>query len=182
MRKGGGKNKGSQFERDICRQLSLWLTNGASDSVFWRTSNSGGRATTRSKKGKTTENQYGDICAIEEIGKKFLRLFTVEIKRGYNKHTVQDLFDLEDPSKSMYASWIEQAKESARLADTYWMIIIKRDRRQTVVLHNGADLSKENQSIIFTSLGFCRLTTLEYFLLSHEEDAASMREEANYKG
>jgi len=40
--------KGGEFERDISRFLSRWWTYGERDDVFWRTSASGARATTRS--------------------------------------------------------------------------------------------------------------------------------------
>ena len=75
--------KGSQFERDICRELSIWWTQGERDDIFWRTSGSGARATTRAKKGDATANSAGDIGYLDEIGKPFLDYFMVELKRGY---------------------------------------------------------------------------------------------------
>jgi len=45
MRKGGGKAKGASFERDICRRLSLWVSAGKQEDVFWRSAMSGGRST-----------------------------------------------------------------------------------------------------------------------------------------
>ena len=51
MRKGGGKAKGSSFERLICKELSLWITGGEHQDVFWRSAMSGGRSTVAMKKG-----------------------------------------------------------------------------------------------------------------------------------
>ena len=79
-RKRKGKNKGPQFERQFSKELSLWWTDGKDDSVFWRTQSSGARATIRTKQGKRTDGQYGDIAAMNEDGKKLLRLFTFSLK------------------------------------------------------------------------------------------------------
>jgi hypothetical protein len=137
--------KGSQFERDICRQLSLWWTNGESDSVFWRTSNSGGRATVRSRKGLKTKNHYGDIMAVDPIGEPFLNFFTVELKRGYNRHSIADLLDQDKP---LYLQWIKKAcKEVTEAGSKHWLLIVKRDRRETIVmmpLHAAETISNNN--------------------------------------
>ena len=45
MRKGGGKEKGSSFERLVCKRMSMWLSKGERDDLFWRSAMSGGRAT-----------------------------------------------------------------------------------------------------------------------------------------
>src|SRR5262245_2386383 len=49
--------KGSKFERDLCRQLSLWWSDGKRDDVFWRASQSGGRAKFRGRRGLQTHGQ-----------------------------------------------------------------------------------------------------------------------------
>ena len=36
--------KGSEFEREMCKCLSLWWTDSKRDDVFWRSAQSGGRA------------------------------------------------------------------------------------------------------------------------------------------
>lgn len=64
MRKGGGKGKGSSFEREVCTKLSLWLTKGVSVDVFWRAAMSGGRATVA----KGMVRQSGDITAVAPEG------------------------------------------------------------------------------------------------------------------
>src|SRR5271166_5739903 len=105
--------KGSQFERDICRKLSLWWTQDQSppnDAVFWRTSNSGGRATTRKKLGKKTKGQYGDITAIDPIGQPLIDFVTIEIKRGYNKASIIDLLDKQGKGTSQYEKWFKTVK------------------------------------------------------------------------
>ena len=64
MKPGKGKAKGSSFEREVCKKLSLWLTGGKSEDVFWRSAMSGGRATVA--KGKV--RQTGDITSVSPEG------------------------------------------------------------------------------------------------------------------
>ena len=128
--------KGPKFERWLCEQLSRWWTNGERTDVFWRTSSSGGRATTRSKSGQKTKGQYGDICATDPIGQPLLDLLTIEVKRGYNKYTIADLLDRpEGAAKQKYEQWITKAIHDHEQAGSFsWMLIVKRDRRQPIVL------------------------------------------------
>lgn len=76
MRKGGGKGKGSGFEREICTKLSLWLTKGASVDCFWRSAMSGGRATVN----KGAVRQAGDITAVAPEGHVLTDQVYVECK------------------------------------------------------------------------------------------------------
>ncbi len=127
--------KGSQYEREICRSLSLWWTEGADDDVFWRTSQSGGRATTRKKKGLAADTHSCDICAIKPIGQDFLRAFAPEIKRGYKGASIADLMDSPLIIKNIhYESWILQADEARENSGAlYWMIIHRRDQREATI-------------------------------------------------
>ena len=80
MRRGGfGKRKGSGFEREICKILSLWVSGGHKEDVFWRSAMSGGRATVHHRKG-TAIRQAGDICAVAPEGHEFSEAWFVECK------------------------------------------------------------------------------------------------------
>ena len=136
MAKGHGK--GGQFERDVCRQLSLWWSDGTNDDWFWRSSQSGGRATQRAKKGQTTINAAGDIAAQCGEAQVLLDYVTLELKRGYPRISVADLY--EKTSGGFY-DFIDQAKRSASLAGSpYWCVIHKRDRRDAVIVLPAAAL------------------------------------------
>jgi hypothetical protein len=76
MRAGGGKAKGGAWERVVAKRLSLWITNGKSQDVFWRSAMSGGRATVA--RGKV--RQAGDICAVAEEGNEFSETYFIECK------------------------------------------------------------------------------------------------------
>lgn len=134
--KGGGSSaKGSSYERDFCRRLSLWWTGDARDDVFWRTSGSGARAKVRGKAGADTYGQHGDVAATDPVGGMLLDKFTIELKRGYAGTTIHDLVD--KPSNGAvqgFERFLAQTIESARQARTKgWLLVTRRDRRVEMV-------------------------------------------------
>ena len=80
MKQGGGKQKGGQFERDVCKMLSLWVSDRTNDDLFWRSAMSGGRATVRAQKGKSTASGHGDITAVTPGGNSLTNHFVIECK------------------------------------------------------------------------------------------------------
>lgn len=80
MRKGGGKSKGATWERQVCRELSLWISGGKQEGIFWRSAMSGGRATIAARKGKRLDAQVGDISCIHPLGMAFADRFMAECK------------------------------------------------------------------------------------------------------
>lgn len=129
--------KGGAYEREVCKLLSLWWSRGKADDLFWRSSNSGGRATVRAKKGKRTAGHAGDITATSPAGRKLIERITFEVKRGYNtRANLHALFDLRprNDATQMYEEWINQARRAAGKADSpYWCIIHRRDGRQATM-------------------------------------------------
>ena len=132
-------SKGSSFEREICKQLSTWWSKGiegaARDDVFWRSSQSGGRATQRAKFGKRTSGSYGDINAVDPIGQPLLRYFTFELKRGRSHGLPADLIDCK-PTKKVrpFEKALVQALTAAELAGSFtWALICKPDRREVMI-------------------------------------------------
>lgn len=76
-----GKAKGSAFERVICKKLSLWVTDGERQDVFWRSAMSGGRATVANRlQNGIMVRQAGDICAVGPEGHAFVTAWYVECK------------------------------------------------------------------------------------------------------
>lgn len=127
------KSKGNSFEREICKKLSLWLSNNKMDDVFWRTSNSGGRYTSRKKVGKTTENQIGDIGLNSDFepGKKFLEKFVVECK-FYKSLDFWGLI-LENKSSDVFNFWCKLLVESDNV-EKHPLLIYKTNNRPILVL------------------------------------------------
>lgn len=129
------KAKGSQFERDIARRLSIWwMNNTAQDDIFWRTDSSGGRSTQRAKAGKTTQNATGDIASRCAEGDLFVKHFVIEIKRGYNKLDPLTLLDKPENKHHIFLDWwVKLDLECLRDNAAWPMLIFKRDRVETCV-------------------------------------------------
>jgi hypothetical protein len=131
-------SKGAAFERTVCSQLSLWWTqdlNPPRDDVFWRTSQSGGRATERMKKNVTTAYSSGDVTFIDPIGQPFIDALMIELKRGYTSEIA--ILDFLDKSKGqpILAKWWDKAvKEKTEAGRKYPMLIFKRDRHKICML------------------------------------------------
>lgn len=130
-----GKSKGNAFEREIAKQLSVWWTAGERNDVFWRSQNSGARATQRSNQNQTTAGQYGDICAADPIGKSLTDLMIIEIKRGYNNQTMHAQVDkMGYHAETQWDKWISNLLEMSDSSGVpYWCVIHKRDQRETMI-------------------------------------------------
>ena len=127
--------KGPNFERDICKQLSLWWTDEERDDVFWRTSGSGARATTRRKKNIKTKYEYGDVAFTDPLGQPLIDTFLIELKRGYSNISILDFLDKKSGKDTLILQWWKKAEEERKFAKRkYSMIIFRRNRREACVL------------------------------------------------
>lgn len=131
MSRGG--LKGGKFERDLCRLLSLWWTEGKHDDVFWRTAGSGSRAKTRSKTGRRTFGQEGDIQAVHPVGRPLLDLLTIEAKRGYSQHPAFECIDQKGISFFEDKFLRQTMKDASNAGTRFWMLIHQRDKRKACV-------------------------------------------------
>jgi hypothetical protein len=140
-----GSLKGGEYERELSRTISLWwsqdnpLCPEPDDLIFWRSTQSGGRATTRAKKGKKADLHCADLCAINPIGEPLLKVLLIESKRGYPKATLNLLIDKPDTKKSVdldsYEQWFAKAEvDRQRSGALYWAIIHRRDGRQALMI------------------------------------------------
>lgn len=131
--------KGGDFEREVAKLLSRWWSKGLEgkerDDIFWRTSQSGGRATQRKKFGKETFGSYGDIAAVDPLGAPLLKLFTIELKRGSSHGSPGDLLDFKDDNKCHpWMKCLQQTIKSRVCAGSFgWMMVCRRDRRRAMV-------------------------------------------------
>ena len=127
-------SKGSAFEREICKQLSLWWTGGARDDVFWRSQASGARATMRRRKKQETAGQYGDIAATDPIGHPLTERITFELKRGYAHSCPFDALDSATTATQQFTGFLKQAIVAAASAETpFWALISRRDRHAAII-------------------------------------------------
>ncbi len=147
-------SKGSQFERHVCKQLSMWWSGGERDDIFWRSSQSGGRATQRAKSGKSTYGSYGDIASVDPVGEPLLKLFTIELKRGKSHGTVMELIDSPpSPVQKPFEKTLVQAFQGCVAADSHgWMLICRRDYKIPMVYADTTALRLLGDSIPFALL------------------------------
>jgi hypothetical protein len=127
MKSGGSKQKGSSFEREICKKLSLWISDGKSDDLFWRSAMSGGRATVRTKKGRTTASGHGDITAVTPEGNVLTDHFVIECKHLKTMGLDQYVYR----QGPLVGIWNKLKKECGN--DKKPMLIFKENRKPILV-------------------------------------------------
>lgn len=130
MKAGGGKAKGSGFEREVCKVLSLWATHGMKEDVFWRSAMSGGRATVMRKR-RTAANQAGDISAVGEEGHALTNAFFIECKFYKDLGLTQFLLG---KSTGHLARFWRETKEEAEKHGKLPLLIAKQNLSQPFVI------------------------------------------------
>ena len=126
--------KGSQFEREVAKELSLWWSEGKRDDLFWRTAGSGARATIRMKKGLRTVGSYGDIASTSSKGSALIRKVVFSLKKGYSRGNISrriDILDIVDKAKKRKSLIVKFWEEVYHLADRlnkHPILIFRRDR------------------------------------------------------
>ncbi len=128
---------GAKYEREICVALSLWVSHGESEDLFWRSSMSGGRATIAHRVGRSIK-PCGDICSIDPRGHALTDPFFIEVK--HVSRVLLDRFLMEN-SGPISKFW-KKAKQQAADHKREPMLIIKEKRRLTVVITRKNALRK----------------------------------------
>jgi hypothetical protein len=131
MKAGAGKIKGIIWERKICAQLSLWVTNGKQNDVFWRSAVSGGRATVRLQKGIRSKHISGDICAVHEAGNLLMKYLFIEAK----SYRILNLDRLIKGTGNLSNFWTI-AKQQAKDNFKYPFLIAKQNMLEPLVCIN----------------------------------------------
>lgn len=132
-------SKGGSFERQVSKELSLWWTEQERDDIFWRSSQSGGRATVRGRKGKSTAGSYGDITALDPIGEPLIANFCLELKRGYSQDTdILNMLDSSQKVPKLIQFWeqCELSRKNGKILES--LVIFKRDRKHACVMMRTA--------------------------------------------
>ncbi len=168
MKAGGGKIKGGEFERNICKKLSLWISEGKRDDLFWRSAMSGGRATVGFKKGIKRNTQIGDISSIDPLGNKLTDKFVLECKFYKNIHLQSMLFGI-PKNNSIYEFWITLNKQ-AKKVDKHPILIIKQNGMPALMgltQGNFQKILKEDYDIIPIALFSYMLPILYLYELEY---------------
>lgn len=134
MRKGGGKQKGAAFERQICKQLSRWVSGEEREDIFWRSAMSGGRATVMLKSNKKARAQVGDVSAVDSAGQIFIDKFYVECK--FLKDLNLGAFITRQSLGGIVQIWRDLIGDSAQY-DKFPFLVAKQNQYPTLLILDG---------------------------------------------
>lgn len=153
MRKGGGKSKGASFERQISKDLSLWVSNGKNQDVFWRSAMSGGRTTVAMKKGNKLSAQAGDLSSIHRLGHSLIDVFVIECK-AYKSLNFESMIK----GKGHLLDFWKKVREEAVTHDKLPMLVGKQNNHPII-----ACLCREGiKRLSFT--GFIKVKVIDHNL------------------
>ena len=153
------KNKGSAFERQVAKELSLWLTDGEREDTLWRSSQSGGRHTTLTYKGRDASSQAGDLSSIDRESHDFIETFLVECKHYKNLELPSLFFGGKRGIGQFYQKALKDAKEINKMP----LLIAKQNFQPIIVAttakgykrlfksntHKIATFHKKNMVVVF---------------------------------
>lgn len=123
------RQKGQSFEREVCVQLSLWITHGKDGDLFWRSAMSGGRATVRNKDGIRVR-QSGDMVSVTPEGHKLLDRYYFEMKFYKDLMWPQFLFS----NYGYLARFWEDTRAKAVLHSRTPVMIVKQNYLETLLI------------------------------------------------
>jgi hypothetical protein len=128
MRAGGGKAKGASFEREICRRLSLWVSHGKREDLFWRSAMSGGRATVAGRRGVTLAAQAGDISSVDKEGHVLTETLYFETKHVKDIGVEAFVIKNTGPLAKYWRTAVREAKQYGKEP----VLIIRQNRLPTL--------------------------------------------------
>lgn len=156
-----GKRKGSAFEREICKRLSLWVSDQKQEDCFWRSAISGGRATVAHKRGKRMAAQAGDISAVHELGIPLINKCLIECK-AYQDINFMGILT----KKGKLVEFWAEAKKQGRRYNKEPMLIVRQNQKPVFVCltSKGRDLFGPIHRIIWVPLLNMNIYLLDDFL------------------
>ena len=127
-KKVNGSRKGSKFERDISKKISLWFSDGKRDDLLWRTAGSGARQTVRRKKGLKTEGGAGDLSSTSDETKILTDVICFELKNYADINPFQLLVG----ENKLVLGWWNNLKTTAEFEGKIPVLIIKQDYKTPI--------------------------------------------------
>jgi hypothetical protein len=131
MRAGGGADKGAEFERQTCRQLSLWVSDNVRIDLFSRNIMSGGRFTISVAKEAQAFGVAGDMRANHPLAYSFLEHFLVECKHYNDLGFGSYVYDRN--GKSFLATVAAKARLEAAHSNVRMMLVLRQNRKPTLL-------------------------------------------------
>jgi len=122
------KVKGSEFERFISKQLSLFWSGGKRKDLFWRTHSSGALHTI-----SRMNNEAGDIMSINTESSNFTNQFIIECK-FYKNINFNDI--IYKTQHSNLKQWILNLFNLADKENRIPLLIMKQNHKPIIILTN----------------------------------------------
>lgn len=128
--------KGASFERRACKSLSIWVSGGLREDVFWRSAMSGGRASlaSRRKGGRAFNAQSGDITAIHKSGHALLHAFVLECKHVKDLNMMRIV---RGRTGHLFRFWKKLKKECKAAGKKLPMMIARQNRYPDLLITNA---------------------------------------------
>ncbi len=167
--KTNSKSIGNNYEREVAKKLSEWITQGERDDVLWRDLSSGARGTTRKKSGKDSL-QEGDFVATDLNYKWFTDAFYVDSK-SYKECNFVFINEKNIKSNGIFNQWIKVCNDCPDNKVPVMVCKIRDRSTPEFVIVPLTFLFENELSIIYYefekySLGYsynCKLVLLESF-------------------
>lgn len=119
--------KGGDFERDVAKDLTFWLTGKKKPYKFWRMPGSGGLATIHEE----CSDLSGDIRCLDSDGEFLTQTFSIEAKNGYPKTSFWQHFK-NIKHFNIKEFWI-QCCNDAEKSDKRPMLVYRKKGRKPIV-------------------------------------------------
>lgn len=133
-------NKGSAWERDVAKFLSVWLTGEEKPYQYWRSPQSGGLATIS----ELNKDLTGDIQALTTEAKFLTNIYSLELKTGYPKTSFWQHF--KDIKNFHLEAFWKQCVEDARKGNKLPMLIYRKKGNKPIVgISDSSRLRKLNK-------------------------------------
>ena len=139
--------KGGEFEREISKFLTKWLTGKEKPYKYWRQDASGGLATVHEE----NTHMSGDIKPLAKDAEFLTDFFSIECKTGYPKTSFWQHIT---PTKFALEEFWSQAIEDA--TDKHPMLIYRKLRRKPVIGINS--ITRDLLTPLIDSLNYINVT------------------------
>jgi len=143
-------SKGGEFEREFSKIFSKYVSNGKRTDIFWRTAQSGGRATQRAKQNLKTEGAYGDITCLDSTYSFVTEACCFELKRGYNNTNFQDMVDGTKKEPELKKFWTQCERDRELGGRLFSIVVTKRDRKKPIIT-----IPRKLHYLISHKIGLC---------------------------
>lgn len=123
MKPGQGKNKGSQFEREVGYKLSLWLSKGERKDLLCRTVGSGAQFTA------WNSGHPGDLRSQHPVAETLCNKFVIEVKFWKDLKILQFL----SGKGELHEAMLKVQDEAKKLNKKWWLIAKQNHQKELLI-------------------------------------------------